>query len=237
MERPENVDRRETEKFGKLSAEWWDPKGAMHSLHDLNPLRTKLIAEQAPLANRRVLDVGCGGGLLSEALAKQGAHVMGIDLSAPLIAVARAHAHAQGLDVDYRQVSVEQLAEQQPGSFDVVACMEVLEHIPDPAAVIAACARLLKPGGDAFFSTVSRNLKALLFVIIGGEYIIRLLPIGSHHYAMLIRPDELRAWSAKNGLSFVSSATMAYNPFTRKFSVVPGEDLSYTMHFKREPSS
>lgn len=235
MERPENVDRRETEKFGKLSAEWWDSKGLMHSLHDINPLRIQFIADNAPVAGRKVLDVGCGGGLLSESLAKLGGRVTGIDLAMPLIEVARAHAREQGLHIDYRAMSVEQLAEEETGTFDTVACMEVLEHIPNPAAVVAACATLLKSGGHAFFSTVNRNLKTFLFVIVGGEYVLRLLPIGSHSYGRLIRPNELKAWSSESGLSFTNSVTMAYNPLTGKFSLVAGEDMSYTMHFTRQP--
>ncbi len=232
-----NVDPRETEKFGGLSALWWDPKGSLHSLHDINPLRTKFIAEGAALAGRKVLDVGCGGGILSEALARSGAHVTGIDLAEPLIEVARAHAQQQGINVDYRQISAERLAEESPGSFDVITCMEVLEHIPEPQAVVAACTRLLKPAGDIFFSTINRNLKSFIFAIVGAEYVLRLLPIGSHTYDRLIRPDELRSWARSNGLSFVNSATIAYNPFTRKFSVVAGEDVNYMMHFKRESSA
>ncbi len=229
-----NVDPRETEKFGRLSALWWDPKGPMHSLHDLNPLRTQYIAERANIAGQRVLDVGCGGGLLSEALAKLGARVTALDLSEELIAVARAHAEKQGLAIDYRHVSVEQLAAEMPNSFDVVTCMEVIEHIPNPRAVVEACARLVRPGGHVFFSTVNRNLKSFLFAIVGAEYVIRLLPIGSHTYWRLIRPSELKDWATQNGLMFVDSATMDYNPFTRKFSVVKGEDISYMTHFKRE---
>jgi 2-polyprenyl-6-hydroxyphenyl methylase/3-demethylubiquinone-9 3-methyltransferase len=228
-----NVDPRETEKFGRLSAEWWDPGGAMHSLHDMNPLRTRFIAQNAELPGRRVLDVGCGGGILSEALARLGARVTGIDLSRPLIEVAQAHARQHGLDIDYRCMSVEQLAAEAPSTFDIVVCMEMLEHVPGPAAIVSACSQLIRPGGHAFFSTVNRNLKTLLFVIVGGEYIVRLLPRGSHTYGKLIRPSELRAWARGHGLSFVNSTTIAYNPFTRKFSLAPGEDMSYTLHFKQ----
>ncbi len=236
MAEPNNVDPRETEKFGRISALWWDPKGPMHSLHDINPLRTRFIAEGAPVADRQVLDIGCGGGLLCESLAKLGAHVTGIDLSDELIQVAKAHAKQQGLGIDYQHVSAERLAEERPSSFDVVTCMEVLEHIPNPGAVVAACARLLKPGGHVFFSTINRSLKSFVMVIVGGEYIIRLLPIGSHTYWRLIRPNELRTWASASGLIFVNSATMNYNPFTGKFSVAPGEDMSYMMHFQRESS-
>ncbi len=237
MSQPENVDPRETDKFGKLSAIWWDPKGPMHSLHDINPLRIEFIAEEAPLAGRRVLDVGCGGGLLSEALAKLGAQVTGIDLSEDLIALAREHAKAQNLSIDYRNISVEKLAEEAPETYDVLTCMEVLEHIPDPQAVVAACSRLLKPGSHAFFATINRSLRSFIFAIVGAEYIIRLLPMGSHTYQRLIRPDELRAWTRRNGLVFMKAASVDYNPFTRKFSMGSNEDISYMMHFKRESST
>ncbi len=233
----DNVDPRETEKFGRLSAIWWDPKGPMHSLHDINPLRTKFIAEGTALAGRKVLDIGCGGGILSESLSKLGARVTGIDLSEDLIELARLHARQQDLDVEYRPISAERLAEESPEAFDVITCMEVLEHIPHPQAVVEACTRLLKRGGNIFFSTINRNLKSLLFAIVGAEYIIRLLPRGSHTYFRLIRPDELRSWAQSNRLSFVQSATVAYNPFTGKFSVVAGEDVSYMMHFKRESNA
>ena len=232
-----NVDPRETEKFGRVSALWWDPKGPMHSLHDINPLRTRYISEGTPVTEQRVLDIGCGGGLLSESLAALGAQVTGIDLSEELIEVARMHASRAGLKIDYRHISAEQLADEAPASFDVVTCMEVLEHIPDPEAVVAACARLLKQGGHVFFSTINRNLKSFVFAIVGAEYILRLLPIGSHNYYRLIRPNELRAWAIRNGLLFVGSATVDYNPFTRRFSVLPQEDVSYMMHFKRESSN
>ncbi len=237
MTQPENVDPRETEKFGRLSALWWNPKGPMHSLHEINPLRTKFITEEAAIAGRKVLDVGCGGGLLSEALAKLGAQVIGIDLSEDLIEVAREHAQPQNLPIDYRRISVEKLAEEEPESFDIAACMEVLEHIPDPQAVVAACARLLKSGGHAFFATLNRKPKTFLFAIVGAEYVIRLLPMGSHTYGRLIRPDELKTWASRNGLAFVKSATVDYNPFTRKFRLTAGEDMSYMMHFKQESST
>ncbi len=236
MAEPDNVDPRETEKFGRLSQQWWDPKGPMHSLHDINPLRMRFIADGARVAGEQVLDIGCGGGLLCESLAKLGARVSGIDLSEELVEVAQAHASQQGLGIDYRHVSAEQLAAERPASFDVVTCMEVLEHVPNPESVVAACAQLLKPGGHVFFSTIDRSLKAFVMVIVGAEYIIRLLPMGSHTYRKLIRPNELRTWARRNGLTFLNSATMNYNPFTAKFSVEPGEDMSYMTHFQREAS-
>ncbi len=233
MPQPANVDHREIEKFSRLAALWWDAKGPMHSLHSINPLRLGFIRSAVDLHGRRVLDIGCGAGILAEALAKSGAVVTGIDLSADLLELAKRHASAQGLQVDYRPASAEQLAEQQPGGFEIVTCMEVLEHIPAPRSVINACARLLKPGGQAFFSTIDRSLKSLLFAIFGAEYVLGLLPRGSHHYGGLIRPDELRSWAVSSGLTFVASASMLYNPFTRQFRLGTMEDVNYLMHFTK----
>ena len=206
----------------------------MHSLHAINPLRTEFIARSCELRGRLTLEVGCGGGLLAESLARRGARVTGIALSDDLLELARRHARAQGLDVDYRHLSAEQIAESQPGTFDIVTCMEVLEHIPRPADVVAACSRLLRPGGHAFFSSLDRSPKSFVFAILGAEYILRLLPIGSHNYRSLIRPGELRSWARQSGLAFVNSASVAYNPLTRKFSVAPELDVSYMMHFTKE---
>ncbi len=226
-----NVDPRETDKFARLAAQWWDPRGPMHSLHAINPLRTAFIAGAVDLAGKHVLDVGCGGGLLAESLAKEGAHVTGIDLAGDLIELARRHAQEQDISVDYRLTSVEQLAERQPGSFDVVTCMEVLEHIPAPNRAVAACARLVRSGGHAFFATLDRSLWSLLFAIIIGERIIGLLPIGSHTYGMLIRPAELRLWAEHAGLQFVRRGGVIYNPLTGKFHVAPRYDMSYMAHY------
>ncbi len=228
---PENVDARETDKFARLSAEWWDPKGAMHSLHAINPLRTRFIASAVELRGMDVLDVGCGGGLLAESLARAGARVTGIDLAEDLVELARRHGQAEGLAIDYRLSSVEQLAEQQPESFDVVTCMEVLEHIPEPAKAVTACARALRGGGHAFFATLDRSVWSLLFAILVGEHIIGLLPPGSHHYNMLIRPHELRAWAERAGLRFVDRAGVIYNPLSGRFHVAARYDMSYMVHF------
>lgn len=230
-----NFDDREINKFDNVAQTWWDPQGEMGTLHTINPLRTNFITERLETSNPKVLDVGCGGGILSEALAKTGAQVTGIDLSQASIDAAQQHAQMQGLQIDYRCVSAEEIAASQAGTFDVVTCMEMLEHVPEPGKVVAACARALKPGGHAFFSTINRTPKAFLFAIIGGEYILRLLPRGTHTYAKLIRPSELKAWNAESGLDFVRLASLMYNPFTRKFKVAHGkEDVNYMAHFTKK---
>lgn len=226
-----NVDRRETDKFSAVAAVWWDPKGPMHTLHTINPLRTGFIVESCDVSGRTVLDIGCGGGVLAEALAKRGARVIGIDLSQDLLGIARAHASGQGLPIEYRYISAEQLAEQEPGAFDIVTCMEVLEHVPRPDELVMACSRLLKPGGHAFFATIDRTLEALLFVIFGAEYILRILPIGTHHYGGLIRPAELKSWGQRGGLEYAGSVSVVYNLITRKFSLARHRDPTYLMHF------
>ena len=226
-----NVRPRETEKFARLAALWWDPRGPMHSLHAVNPLRTGYIADHVDLRDKRVLDVGCGAGLLTESLARLGARASGVDLAQELVDMARQHATQRGLLVDYRHDSAEQLAAHQPASFDVVTCMEVLEHIPRPQAVIQASSVLLKAGGHAFFSTIDRTPKSFLFVILGSEYVLRLLPVGSHSYKHLIRPRELNAWACRSGLHFVRSASISYNLLTRRFKLVPYLGVNYIMHF------
>jgi 2-polyprenyl-6-hydroxyphenyl methylase / 3-demethylubiquinone-9 3-methyltransferase len=230
-----NFDDKEINKFDNVAQTWWDPQGEMGTLHTINPLRANFITERLETSNPKVLDVGCGGGILSEALAKTGAQVTGIDLSQASIEAAQQHAQMQGLQIDYRCVSAEEIADSQAGTFDVVTCMEMLEHVPEPANVVAACARALKPGGHAFFSTINRTPKAFLFAIIGGEYILRLLPRGTHTYSKLIRPGELKVWNAQSGLDFVRLASLMYNPFTRKFKVAHGkEDVNYMAHFTKK---
>ncbi|WP_417276629.1 bifunctional 2-polyprenyl-6-hydroxyphenol methylase/3-demethylubiquinol 3-O-methyltransferase UbiG [Castellaniella sp.] len=232
MNQPSNVDRQEIDKFDRVAKLWWDPDGKMGMLHVINPLRSAFVAKQATLQDARAVDVGCGGGILTEALAKAGATVVGIDQSSFTLDIARQHASQNGLAIDYRLQTVEQLAEQEAGTFDVVTCMEMLEHVPDPAAVVNACARLLKPGGHAFFSTINRNLKAFLFAIVGGEYVLRILPRGTHEYQKLIRPDELRSWTADSGLEFIRIASLMYNPLTRNFRVAQRrEDVNYMASF------
>lgn len=228
-----NATLQPVDKFGKLASVWWDPHGPMRSLHAVNPLRTDFIRQVTDPRDKLVLDVGCGAGLLSESLARLGAKVTGIDVARDLLDMARLHASLNGLLVAYRHLSVEHLAEQQPGSFDMVVCMEVLEHIPRPESAVAACARLLKPGGDAYFSTIDRTARSFLFAILGAEYLLRLLPVGSHQLRDLIRPAELRGWAARHGLDSRRQAGIEYSLITRQFRLVERLDINYMMHFSK----
>jgi 2-polyprenyl-6-hydroxyphenyl methylase / 3-demethylubiquinone-9 3-methyltransferase len=231
-----NTDTDEIKKFDNVANTWWDPKSEMGTLHTINPLRTKFITDGLDLSGRKVLDVGCGGGILTEALAKEGARATGIDLSRDSIEAAKVHAAQQGLNIDYRYENIEETASKYAGQFDAITCMEMLEHVPEPGKVIDACSRLLKPGGHAFFSTINRTPKAFLFVIFGGEYILRLLPRGTHTYSKLIRPEELKRWTQDNGLEFRRLASLIYNPFTRKFKVANVVDNNYMVHFVKQNS-
>lgn len=210
-----NVHPAETAKFDRLAARWWDPDGESRPLHDLNPVRLGYIAERAALNGARALDVGCGGGLLSEALARAGADVTAIDLAPAVLEVARLHLHESGLSVDYREISVESIAAERPAAFDVVTCMEMLEHVPDPASVIRACATLLKPGGKLFLSTLNRTPLAFGAAILGAEHVLRLLPRGTHHYAQFIKPSEIAGDLRAAGLVLDDVSGMGYNPLTR----------------------
>ena len=211
-----NVNPTETAKFDRLASRWWDPDGESRPLHDLNPVRLGYIADRATLKGARALDVGCGGGLLSEALARAGAEVTAIDLAPALLDVARLHLHESGLGIDYRLVSVEALAAEMSGAFDVITCMEMLEHVPDPSSVIRACATLLKPGGKLFLSTLNRTPLAFAAAILGAEHLLRLLPRGTHHYAQFLRPSEVAADLRGAGLALDDLSGIAYNPLTRK---------------------
>lgn len=211
-----NVDRAETAKFDRLASRWWDPDGESRPLHDLNPVRLGYVAARVALKGARALDVGCGGGLLSEALARAGAEVTAIDLAPGVLDVARLHLHESGLAVDYREISVEALAQESPAAFDVVTCMEMLEHVPDPSSVIGACATLLKPGGTLFLSTLNRTPLAFGAAILGAEHLLRLLPRGTHHYAQFIKPSEMAADLRAAGLVLEDLSGLAYNPLTRK---------------------
>lgn len=232
MKKDLNADLEEIAKFDLVAQEWWDPSGEMGTLHTINPLRLEFIASSFTLPGSRILDLGCGGGILSEALAKAGARVTGIDLSLPSLEVARQHARSQGLGIDYRQESMEEFSRGHPGDFDAVVCMEMLEHTPAPEKLVADCAQVLKPGGHFFCSTIDRTMKAFLFAIVAGEYFLHLLPRGSHSYKKLIRPAELKDWAQKNGLTFIDLSSLMYNPFRRRFKLAKGkQDINYLVHF------
>ncbi len=222
-----NVNQSEIRKFESLAERWWDPRGEFRPLHQINPLRLDYVVGRAALDGRRVVDVGCGGGILSEAMALRGATVTGIDMGEAPLAVARLHQQESGVEVDYRRVTAEELAASEPGGFDVVTCMEMLEHVPDPASVVDACARLLRPGGQAFFSTINRNPRSYLLAIVGAEYVLRLLPRGTHEYASLIRPSELAAWIRRAGLQLRELTGLHYNPITRRYYLGPGVEVNY----------
>ncbi len=228
-----NVDYAEINKFEELASRWWDPNSEFKPLHEINPLRVDYINKNASLDGKTVLDVGCGGGLLTEAMALKGAQVTGIDMGEAPLKVARLHQHESGVEVDYQKITAEQFAEQQPESFDIVTCMEMLEHVPDPASVITACAQLVKPGGQLFFSTINRNPKSYLFAIIGAEYILRLLPRGTHEYSKFIRPSELERWSRKAGLEVQDITGMSYNPLTTTYSLGRDVDVNYLAWFSK----
>jgi len=229
-----NTDYEEIKKFDEVAQIWWDPQGSMGTLHTINPLRTQFIAGNLNLHNCTILDVGCGGGILTEALARSGAQVTGIDLSEASLEIAKRHAKEQGLNIDYRYESIEGVAGKHAGKFDVITCMEMLEHVPEPDKIISACSRLLKPGGHAFFSSINRTFKSFLFAIVGGEYILRLLPKGTHTYKKLIRPVELKLWARENDLEFLRLSSLIYNPFNGKFKVAEKEDVNYMAHFVRK---
>lgn len=229
-----NADPQELAKFGELAHRWWDPNSEFKPLHDINPLRLDWIETFVRLEGKRVLDVGCGGGLLSEGMAARGAEVTGIDLSEKPLGVARLHLLESGRKVDYRLIAVEALAEEAPASYDVVTCLEMLEHVPDPASVIRACAKLVKPGGHVFFSTLNRNPKSYLFAVIGAEYILNLLPRGTHEYAKFIKPAELMRDCRSSGLSVTEMTGMLYNPFTKVYRLGPDSSVNYLVHAERE---
>lgn len=229
-----NVDQAELDKFGKLAHRWWDPQGEFRPLHDINPLRLDWIAQHAPLQGSQVLDVGCGGGILAEAMARLGARVTGIDLSDKALRVAELHLNESHVEVKYEKSSVEDYAGTHAGKFDVVTCMELLEHVPEPAAMVSACARLVRPGGQVFFSTINRNPKSYLFAVIGAEYVLRLLPKGTHDYLRFIKPSELSRWSRAAGLRADELVGMTYNPVTRRYRLGRDCDVNYLLRTTRD---
>ena len=230
---PTNADPAELARFGQMAASWWDPNGSSRALHDLNPVRLEFVRQRARLAGARVLDVGCGGGLFSEALAASGASVVGIDLAPEVLGVARLHLLESGRQVDYRESSAEALAAAEPASFDVVACMEMLEHVPDPAAVVQACAELLKPGGQLFLSTINRTPAAFALAIVGAEYVARLLPRGTHRYQQFLRPSELDTALRRSGLVLREVRGLAYEPVLRRAWLSRSTAVNYLVHAEK----
>lgn len=230
MHTTENADPAELAKFSDLAHRWWDTESEFRPLHQINPLRLGWIEGLVPLKGKRVLDVGCGGGILADAMARQGAQVLGIDLATKALKVAQLHAlEAATQGVEYQEISAEGLAAEQPGSFDVVTCMEMLEHVPDPSSVVRACATLVKPGGQVFFSTINRNAKAFLFAIVGAEYMLSLLPRGTHEYAKFIKPSELAAYCRGAGLNLQQTKGMEYNPLTRHYWLSADTSVNYML--------
>ena len=233
----QNTDPQELLKFETLASRWWDPNSEFAPLHAINPLRLGYIDSRASLAGTRVLDVGCGGGILSESLAAKGAKVVGIDAGLAPINVARLHAVASNVDIDYRHTTVESLLGGEEGSFDVICCLEMLEHVPDPASAVEACSKLVRPGGSVFFSTINRNLKAFMFAIVGAEYVLSLLPRGTHDYKKFVRPSELDSWARTASLSLSGMTGMHYNPLTQRYFLGDGVEVNYICHYLRSAAS
>ena len=231
-----NVDSAEIAKFDSLASRWWDPEGEFRPLHEINPLRLDWIRQQLDLDGLKAADIGCGGGILAEAMAGAGAQVTGIDLAEGPLAVARLHQMESGAKVEYRRISAEELAEEAAGQFDVVTCLEMLEHVPQPSKTVEAVGALLRPGGNVFFSTINRNPKSFLFAIVGAEYVLKLLPSGTHEYQKFIRPSELDGWARHARLELQSSIGMHYNPLSKEYSLGANLDVNYLMHFRRPES-
>ncbi len=230
MSQAQNVDKAEIAKFEELASRWWDPNSEFKPLHDFNPLRLDFIDQRAQIKGKRVLDVGCGGGILAESMARRGAQVVGIDMGEAPLSVAKLHQLESGVEVDYRQTTAEAIATEEPEGFDVVTCMEMLEHVPDPGSVVSACQRLVKPGGHVFFSTVNRNPKAFLLAIVGAEYVLNMLPKGTHHYDKFIKPSELEIWIRGAGLELEELRGMSYNPLTGVYKLTRDVSVNYFVH-------
>ena len=229
-----NVDAAEIAKFEALASRWWDRNSEFKPLHDINPLRANYIDQRSPVAQRKLLDVGCGGGILAESLAQRGADVTGIDMGEAPLSVARLHALETGVNVDYRKIAAETLTTEAAGQFDIVTCLEMLEHVPDPSSIVNACAQLVKPGGDVYFSTINRNPKAYAFAILGAEYLLKLLPKGTHEYSKFIRPSELAKWLRQSGLELQDITGMTYNPLTKNYKLDPQDvSVNYLLHAKK----
>lgn len=225
-----NVDPAEIAKFEELASRWWDKQGEFKPLHEINPLRLQYINQRVGLAGKKVLDVGCGGGILAESMANSGANVLGIDMGKAPLTVAKLHAMEAEIDLEYRQVTVEELAEEMPGQFDAVTCMEMLEHVPDPASIINACYKLVKPGGDVFMSTLNRNPKSFMFAVVGAEYLLQMLPKGTHDYKKFIKPSELNNWSRAAGLELKDISGLSYNPLTKVYKLNNDVSVNYMTH-------
>jgi 2-polyprenyl-6-hydroxyphenyl methylase/3-demethylubiquinone-9 3-methyltransferase len=234
MKPVDNIDTGEIERFSAMADVWWDRNGEFGALHDINPVRLAYVRDRAGLDGSRVLDVGCGGGLLSEALAACGARVTGIDMAEASLAAARAHMKISGLAIDYRRITAEDHADDKPGRYDAVVCMELLEHVPRPASIIAACARLVRPGGDVFFATVNRTWLSWLLVIVAAEYVMGIVRKGTHAYRKLVRPEELEQWGADAGLSLENLSGLRYIPFGGHAALCRSTSMNYLMHFRRE---
>lgn len=229
-----NIDTAEIAKFEALASRWWDKNSEFKPLHDINPLRANFIDLRSPVAGKKIIDVGCGGGILAEAMAQRGAIVSGIDMGEAPLAVARLHALESGVTIDYQKITAEEKAAQQPGAYDVVTCMEMLEHVPDPSSVVKACADLVKENGDVYFSTINRNPKSYLFAILGAEYILRMLPRGTHDYSKFIRPSELASWLRTAGLELQTITGMTYNPVTKIYKLNDKDvSVNYLIHAKK----
>ncbi|VAW55194.1 3-demethylubiquinol 3-O-methyltransferase @ 2-polyprenyl-6-hydroxyphenyl methylase [hydrothermal vent metagenome] len=228
-----NIDPAEIKKFEDLASRWWDKQGEFKPLHEINPLRLGFINAGSPLESKAVCDIGCGGGILSESMAACGATTSGIDMGKAPLSVARLHAMESDLEIDYQQITAEELAHKKPASFDVVTCMEMLEHVPDPASIIKACFTLVKPGGSVYFSTINRNPKSYAFAIVGAEYLMKMLPRGTHDYSKFIKPSELDEWARATGLELIDLKGVSYNPFTGLFSQSQDVDINYMVHYRR----